>query len=84
MAKWTEEEVQYLKDNYADVDNETLAKKLNRSKGAINVKSTYLGLLKNKKTKNEIGMKFGRLTVLDEVEPEIYIYNKSDETKKTQ
>ena len=82
MPKWTDEEIQYLKDNYADMDNETLAKKLNRSKGAINVKSTYLGLLKNKKIKNEIGMKFGRLTVLNEVEPEIYIYNKSDKTEK--
>ena len=82
MVKWTDEEIQYLKDNYADMDNKTLAKKLNRSKGAINVKSTYLGLLKNKKTKNEIGMKFGRLTVLDEVEPGIYIYNKSDKTEK--
>ena len=82
MAKWTEEEIQYLKDNYADTDNEILAKKLNRSKGAINVKSTYLGLLKNKKIKNEIGMKFGRLTVLNEVEPEIYIYNKPDKTEK--
>ena len=82
MAKWTEEEIQYLKDNYADTDNEILAKKLNRSKGAINVKSTYLGLLKNKKIKNEIGMKFGRLTVLNEVEPEIYIYNKPDKAEK--
>ena len=28
MTKWTEEEIQYLKDNYANTDNETLAKKL--------------------------------------------------------
>ena len=82
MPKWTEEEIQYLKDNYADTDNEILAKQLNRSKGAINTRGNLLGLLKNKKTKNEIGMKFGRLTVLDEVEPEIYIYKKSDKTKK--
>lgn len=46
MPKWTEEEINYLKENYADMDNETLAKKLNRSKGAINTKSHYLGLNK--------------------------------------
>ena len=44
MAKWTEEEIQYLKENYADTDIKILAKKLSRSKGAIYVKSTYLGL----------------------------------------
>ena len=82
MAKWTDEEIKYLKDNYLNSDIESLAKQLNRSKDAIYIKSSNLGLKKNKKTKNEIGMKFGRLTVLDEVEPEIYIYNKSDETEK--
>lgn len=46
MAKWTEEEIQYLKDNYADTDNEILAKQLNRSKAAIYIKSNYLGLNK--------------------------------------
>ena len=46
MAKWTEEEIQYLKENYADTDIKILAKKLSRSKGAIYIKGNYLGLNK--------------------------------------
>ena len=46
MPRWTDEEIQYLKENYVDTDIEILAKQLNRSKDAIYIKSNYLGLNK--------------------------------------
>ena len=70
MAKWTEEEIQYLKDNYADTDTEVLAKQLKRSKGAVGVKSTYLGL--KKRQVNIIGNKYGKLTVISESKEKLY------------
>ena len=48
MAKWTEEEIQYLKDNYAHTDIKILSEKLNRSKDAIYMKGSYLGLEKER------------------------------------
>ena len=69
MAKWTEEEIQYLKENYADTDDETLVKNLNRKIGAIRSKAFQFNLRKNEKLQLKIGMKFGRLTILKEVKP---------------
>ena len=49
--KWTEEEVEILKKEYAKVDGkkvtnilERLSKKLNRSKNSIRNKAYYLGI----------------------------------------
>ena len=69
MAKWTEEEVQYLKENYADTDDETLVKNLNRKIGTIRKKAYQFNLLKKEKLQLKIGTKFGRLTILKEVKP---------------
>ncbi len=69
MAKWTEEEIQYLKENYATMQSKALVKKLNRKTEAINAKAYKLNLRKNKKTQLEIGAKFGKLTILKEVKP---------------
>lgn len=69
MAKWTEEEVRYLKENYADTEDETLVKNLNRKIGTIRSKAYQFNLRKNEKLQLKIGMKFGRLTILKEVKP---------------
>lgn len=70
MAKWTEEEIQYLKDNYADTDNEILSKQLNRSKDAIYIKSNNLGL--KKKPTSLVGNKYGKLTVISKSKEKLY------------
>ena len=72
MAKWTDEEIQYLKENYAETDGETLAKNLNRKVGAIRSKARKLNLRKNRTMKLETGMKFGKLTILKEAPP-VYV-----------
>ena len=69
MATWTEEEVQYLKENYADTDDEMLVKNLNRKIGTIRSKAYQFNLRKNEKLQLKIGTKFGRLTILKEVKP---------------
>ena len=63
MAKWTEEEIQYLKDNYLNSDIESLVKQLKRSKGAIYKKVGKIGLHKHI-SDNYIGKKYGMLTVI--------------------
>ena len=69
MVTWTEEEVKYLKENYADTDSETLVKNLNRKIGTIRMKAYQFNLRKNEKLQLKIGTKFGRLTILKEVKP---------------
>ncbi|MDF2544945.1 MAG: hypothetical protein K0S47_4663 [Herbinix sp.] len=41
---WTQEDYQYLKDNYGIISIPTIAKKLNRSTNAINIKARRLNL----------------------------------------
>ena len=72
MAKWTDEEIKYLKDNYAYMRNKTLAKNLNRKIETIKQKAYQLNLRKKEKIQLETGMKFGRLTILKEVKPVAY------------
>ena len=69
MPRWTDEEIQYLKDNYVDKDDETLVKNLNRKIGAIRSKAFQFNLRKNEKLQLKIGAKFGMLTILKEVKP---------------
>ena len=69
MAKWTEEEIQYLKENYAETDGETLVKNLNRKIGTIRSKARKLNLRRNEKLQLKIGAKFGMLTILKEANP---------------
>ncbi len=54
---WTEQEKQYLIANYANTDTSTLAKKLNRSVGAIYNTAFLLKLKKNKKFIKETAKK---------------------------
>ena len=49
MVTWTEEEVKYLKENYADTDSETLVKNLNRKIGTIRMKAYQFNLRKKRK-----------------------------------
>ena len=71
MPRWTDEEIQYLKDNYADTDNEILAKQLNRKIGTIRKKAYQFNLRKNEKLQLKIGAKFGRLAISKEITPVI-------------
>lgn len=41
---WTKEEIEYLSDNYGQLSYGTLAKNLNRSCNAINIKARKLNL----------------------------------------
>lgn len=55
MLRWTNEEEQYLRENYKLVDYTTLSQKLSRSEGAIRAKCFDLGLVKNDRwTQSEI------------------------------
>ena len=63
MAKWTEEEIQYLKDNYIKSDINLLSEKLKRSKDTIYNKAGKIGLHKHISDKF-IGKKYGMLTVI--------------------
>lgn len=63
MAKWTEEEIQYLKDNYIKSDINLLSEKLKRSKDTIYNKAGKIGLHKHF-SDNYIGKKYGMLTVI--------------------
>ena len=78
MPKWTDEEVQYLKENYVDTDKETLVKNLNRKIGTIRSKARQLNLRKYEKIQLEPGTKFGRLTILKEVTPVEYPWLSKD------
>lgn len=49
MRRWTEEEIEYLIENYSDNKSEDLSKKINRSCSAIYRKGRELGLSKSKK-----------------------------------
>ena len=66
-SQWTEQEIQVLKTQYSSMSNVQLADKLSRTINAIHSKASKLNLNKNKG--NEcIGMCFGRLTVLKQVD----------------
>ena len=78
MPKWTDEEVQYLKENYVDTDKETLVKNLNRKIGTIRSKARQLNLRKYEKIQLEPGTKFGRLTILKEVKRIFYNWSSKD------
>lgn len=44
MNKWTEEEIEYLKDNYGKLSTKEISKKLNRPISGINLKASRLGI----------------------------------------
>lgn len=46
MSKWTEEEVQYLRDTYSSLDTGYIAERLGRSEKAIAAKASKLGVRK--------------------------------------
>ena len=48
FRRWTESDIQYLKENYADVPNKDIAKALERTIGAVFVRAQILGLKKSK------------------------------------
>lgn len=48
FRRWTESDIQYLKENYADVSNKDIAKVLERTIGAVFVRAQILGLKKSK------------------------------------
>lgn len=60
---WTEEEKEYLKNNYGIVSTEIIADKLNRTIKAIHREAHRLNL---KFPKPKIGDKFGRWTIIEE------------------
>lgn len=48
FRRWTESDIQYLKENYADVPNKDIAKALERTIGAVFVRAQILGLKKSR------------------------------------
>lgn len=48
FKRWTESDIQYLKENYSDVSNKDIAKALERTIGAVFVRAQILGLKKSK------------------------------------
>ena len=46
---WTDEEIQYISDNYKTVGDVTMAKRINRTKKAVYSKRKILGLERTKK-----------------------------------
>lgn len=61
--KWTEEEIQYLKDNYCKYGSTHCAKYLNRDRQVVWKKATYLGL--KSQQFDLLGQSFGKLTVVE-------------------
>ena len=51
--KWKEEDIKFLKENYKNFTNKELAQILNRTKTAISIKLSKLGLKKTKYYYNE-------------------------------
>ena len=54
MGKWTEEEIEFLKENYKNMNNKEIAKNLNRSETAVNNKLFIMNLCKKKWSKTEM------------------------------
>lgn len=52
--KWTQEELQYIKDNYSDLSNKELSTRINRTDRAIALKARELGLKKTLEHKTKI------------------------------
>lgn len=48
FKRWSESDIQYLKENYADVPNKDIAKALERTIGAVFVRAQILGLKKSR------------------------------------
>lgn len=64
MAKrWTNEQIDFLKDNHGKLTNAEIANKIGKSAGAIEKKITNLGIQKRAYKQDLVNQKFGRLTV---------------------
>lgn len=48
FKRWTESDIQYLRENYADVSNRDIANALERTIGAVFLRAQILGLKKSK------------------------------------
>ena len=48
FKRWTESDIQYLRENYADVSNMDIANALERTIGAVFLRAQKLGLKKSK------------------------------------
>lgn len=70
--RWTEEEVEYLKNNYAKMTCEKMANKLNRSIGSIYVKVRKLNLPRKKEIWTED----------DDIYLEYFIFSKDGKLKE--
>lgn len=70
-SRWTEEEVEFLIDNYDKSDLDFISDRLKRSKGAIKSKAFQIGILKKRDT-NLLGRKFGRLKVVKKTDRKQY------------
>jgi len=58
MPKWSEDELEYLKDNYLDKKYSTIADELERTESSIKSKASKLGLKKQTGTWEEKEVRF--------------------------
>lgn len=63
--KWEQSEIEFLRQNYATMDNEEIAERLGRNIRCIYAKSARLGLRKEVAELPKIGQRFKNLEVVD-------------------